>query len=59
MVALATKKEKEPAEVESTHVDGHTDHAVLTLNDEQYRLDTQQLLALRKQLDAAAVGANY
>lgn len=57
MVAVAAKKE--PEVVESHDVDGQSDHAVLTLNDKQYRLDTQVLLAVRKQLDAAAVGANY
>lgn len=50
---------KEPAAVESIGVEGYTDRVVLTLNGNDYRLDTQQLLALRKQLDAAAVGANY
>lgn len=53
------KKKDEPAVVESFRVDGYTDRAVLEVNGSEFVLDTEQLLALSKQIDAAKVGANY
>jgi hypothetical protein len=60
--AQAKREDKafaDPDEVDVFEVAGDTSHVVVRIDNKGYRFDTQQALALRRLLDAAAINLNF